>query len=540
MKINGYTLTYEPDGFEDTNTPLYSELQVPFGDHVLMDMGGTTSQYSFNIILKDNEIKDIVGMIDGYKLVYIEYGDLEGFFYVTQFDRNWVKNMTNYKLVSFKVTGYMGSGDSYLKLGHFSDNQKTDYTLTQTEIVSLPAYYVSKVSEAYDYQITTTTNTGKYINYYIAPDMDITFKASNDILSNGCIKVYKNGNRIYGNTNVDGEIIIDTNLYKYTVLDNNASYVMSVKDYTGTVVGYISDTLNSVKGADTYISINPFRTVLKVNHTKYIFKVNKPYVEITKSPNYISPTLSNRAYALKPNTTIGTRHLTTIGVATLCRDTTIGAGTPPSGLNHVLSPGFIKHTGTDTITRTTFTTQMNINGPNGFTENTERNFLLHSTVVPQYIVSTDWTKINFSDRTDGATYNGLTNYVSSSTADATITAPLNIPFTGYYDIYLMASNYDTCPAGTYEFYINTVLKGTTSQLSWTTSDTKANFVYLGNHVFYASANPQSFQIKLKTGKIGVFYLVAIPTNNYYLNVNRTPYEYVCSAFMDTNESFEVY
>jgi len=538
MKINGYTLTYEPDGFEDTNTPLYSELQVPFGDHVLMDMGGTTSQYSFNLILKDNEIKDIIGMIDGYKLVYIEYGDLEGFFYVTQFDRNWVKNMTNYKLVSFKVTGYMGTGDIYLKLGHFSDSQKTDYTTEELEYICIPEYYTSKPSETRDFEITTTTSTGKHLSYYINQTQDLLFKASNNILTDGCLKLFKNGVRIYGNDNSDGEIIVDTNLNTYIYPHNNATYVFTVKDYQGTVVDTISDGLNSVNGDDTYILSNPFRTVLKANHTKYIYKPNRNWFEIQKTPQDITHTPKTIALATKPNVTIGTRHLTTLDPATLMVDTTIAGGTPPTTLSYLNSPGFIKYSSGDINSICTFTTQINTQPLSGFYAHTGRNYMLHTSILPQFIVSSDWTKVNFTDRTNGATYNGVANYVSSATVDATLTKTLAPSLSGIYDIYLMASNYDTCPAGTYEFYIDGVLKGTTSQLSWTTSDTKANFIYLGTHSL--STSGKEFKIKLKTGKIGVFYMVMFLNSKYAdVGIPKAPYQNICSAFMDTNESFEV-
>ena len=543
MKINGYTLTYEPESLENTNTSLYGELQVPFGDHVIMDMGGTTSQYSFDIILKDDEIRDIRGMIDGYKLIYLEFGDVEGFFYVTQFDMNWIKKMANYELVSFKVSGYLGKGDIYLKLAHFSDNQKTDYTTPDVEYICVPEYYTSKVSETRDYEVTLTTSSGKHLSYYIDQDLDVYFKASNNIFTEGLLKIWKGGRRIYGNDNSDGEIIIDTNLHTYTFPHNNASYVFTVKDYQGNVVDTISDTLNSVLGDDTYISNSPFRTTLKANHTKYLFKPNRNYIELLKSPNNIGHTPKVYNFVTKPNVTIGTRHLTTLNPATLMVDTGLAAGTPPTTISYINSPGFVKYTTGGNGSICSFSTQINTHPLSGFYANTERNYLLHTSTVPIFINSADWTSSEFTARTDGATYNGVTNYMSSATANATLTktiAAKGLGPSGYYDIYLMASNYDTCPAGTYQFLLDSVVKASTSQLTWTTSDTKANFVYLGNHLLPASA-AHTFQIQLKTGKLAIFYLMLYPSTNYYSSdYRRTPYENICSAFMDTNEAFEVY
>jgi hypothetical protein len=544
MKINGYQLVYEPDALEKTNASLFSELQVPFGDHVIMDMGGTTSQYSFNLILKDDEIEDISGMINGYKLIYLEYGDIEGFFYVTQFDMNWVKNMDNYKIVSFKVSGYLANGDIYLKLAHFSDKQKTDYTTADNEYICIPEYYTSKPSEARDYEVTITTS-GKHLSYYINQDLDVFFKASNNIFTEGLLKIWKNGKRLYGNSNVDGEIIVDTNLHTYTFPHNNATYTFTVKDYQANVVDTISDTLNYVNGDDTHISNSPFRTTLKANHTKYLFKPNKNYIEILKTPNDISHTAKVYNFVTKPNVTIGTRHLTTLDPATLMVDTSIAAGTPPTTISYINGPGWVKYTSGNTATFT-FTTQINTHPLSGFYGNTERNYIGHcfpSQLSPIFINTGDWTSSGFTARTDGATYEGVTNYMSSETANATLTktiAAQGLGPTGYFDIYMMASNYGTCPAGTYEFYVDAVLKGTTSQLNWTAADTKANFVYLGNH-FLNTSSAHTFQLKLKTGKIGVFYLMLYPsTRSYPIEFKRTPYEEICSAFMDTNEAYEVY
>ena len=539
MKINGYTLTYEPESLENTNTSLYGELQVPFGDHVIMDMGGTTSQHSFDIILKDDEIRDIKGMIDGYKLIYLEFGDVEGFFYVTQFDMNWIKKMTNYELVSFKVTGYLANGDIYLKLAHFSDNQKTDYTTTDIEYICIPEYYTSKPSSARDFEVTATTSSGKHLSYYINQDLDVYFKASNNIFTEGLLKLWKSGKRLYGNDNSDGEIIIDTNLHKYTFPHNNATHVFTVKDYQGNIVDTISDTLNYVNGDDTYISNSPFRTTLKANHTKYLFKPNRNYIELLKSPNNIGHTPKVYNFVTKPNVTIGTRHLTTLDPATLMVDTTLAAGTVPTYLSYINSPGWVKYSTGDYGSICTFSTQINTHPRNGFASNTERNYLLHTTIIPQFILSGDWTSSGFTARTDGATYNGVTNYMSSATANATLTKTITPAISGTYDIYIMASNYDTCPAGTYEFYIDSVLKGTTSQLIWTTGDTKANFIYLGEHSL--STSGKEFKIKLISGKIGVFYLVMFLNSKYGdVGIPKSPYQNICSAFMDTNEAFEVY
>lgn len=537
MKINNYTLTYDPQSMEQTNTSLYSELQVPFGDNILLDMGGTSKKYDMDVILVDDEIRDIRGMIDGYKLIYIEFGDVEGFFYVTQFDLSWIKKSSKQEFASFKMSGYL-SESSYLKIGSFSDNQKTDFDLTQTELISLPEYYVSKVSETSDYEITNTTQSGKHLLYFLDPEFDIKFKADKSLIKDGNIRVTKNGIRIYENDKSNYDMVVDTNLNTYTSLYNNASYILECKDYGGNNVYYLSDGLNSVLGTDTHISINPFRTTLKINHTTFLIKPNRNFIEILKSPQNITHTTKNIGFASKPDVAVGTKQLTTTTPAPLMFDRSIAAGTPPTEVIHTHSPLFVKHTLGDTSILGTFTTQANSHPYNGFYNGTERNYLLTSNTVPQFITS--WTSSGFTSRTDGATYNGITNYMSSSTANSTLTSTLTVPYTGYYDIYIMASNYNTCPIGTYEFYIDSVLKVGTANLRWAITDTKANFVYLGNYFLNTGGNPHSFQIKLKTGKLGVFYLMAYPTNAFYTNESRKPpYEQIGTTFMDTNECYEV-
>lgn len=531
MKINNYTLTYDPQSMEQSNTSLYSELQVPFGDNILLDMGGTSKKYDMDVILVDDEIRDIRGMIDGYKLIYIEFGDVEGFFYVTQFDLSWIKKSSKQEFASFKMSGYL-SESSYLKIGSFSDNQKTDFDLTQTELISLPEYYVSKVSETSDYEITNTTQSGKHLLYFLDPEFDIKFKADKSLIKDGNIRVTKNGLRIYENDKSNYDMVVDTNLNTYTSLYNNASYILECKDYGGNNVYYLSDGLNSVLGTDTYISINPFRTTLKINHTTFLIKPNRDFIEILKTPQNITHTTKNIGVAINPDVAVGTKQLTTTTPAPLMFDRNLAGGTPPIELIHTHTPLFGKFTINDTSLMGTFTTQANTQPYNGFYNNTERNYIMHNRYPAIYSPASGWTLTNFTARTDGSVYNGIANYVSSSTANATTSKAITT-LAGDYDVYVMSSNYDTCPVGTYEFYIDSVLEVGTSELSWTVSDTKANFVYLGNYTLTAASH--TFGFKLISGKLGLFYLVLVPTS---LGLGCA-YENACSAFMDTNECYEV-
>jgi len=184
MKINTYQLTYDPMGLSESYTPDFSEQQVPFGDNIVYDKHSVMVEYSFDMVLLNDEINDITGMLEQSRLCHMDFDEMHGFFYVKKFDKTWVKMIDDVRIASYTVDGYYLGHRPYLKLSWFHNHHKTDYAVPVLNETLVPVDYVSRISQQASYELWGTDG-GLY--YFDSPPGKIKFKADDDIFMNGCI-----------------------------------------------------------------------------------------------------------------------------------------------------------------------------------------------------------------------------------------------------------------------------------------------------------------------------------------------------------------
>lgn len=193
MKINTYQLTYDPMGLTESITPAYAEQQVPYGENIVYDKDSIITEYAFDMILVGDEINDVNGMLEQSRLCHMDFDEMHGFFYVTKFDKSWVKMIDSLRVVSYTLSGYYLGHRPYLKLTWFRNHHKTDFNVPTLNETLIPADYVTRVSQWASYQLMGTDGL---VNYYDSPPGKIKFKATDDIFMNGCIHATEFNNQL--------------------------------------------------------------------------------------------------------------------------------------------------------------------------------------------------------------------------------------------------------------------------------------------------------------------------------------------------------
>lgn len=532
MIINGYQLVRDPVTVTESRTPQYTEMQVPFGDKIIFDENSVDGSYSFNLILVNDEIEDIKGMIEGYRIIHINFDKFYGFMYVTKFETEWIKMLSNVRYASVSLEGYYSS-NMYLKLGHFSSSQKTDFTTEIIEYISLPDEFVNKVSETADFVVPDNTRTDD-ISYFQDITGDLYFRPDPEIFKDGCIRVYNDptttttNNQVFNDTNEDCVLTVDTGLYKYKFLNNCATLVANVYDPSGTRVTYIADSIDNCLGVDKKLKYNPFCTEVKANHTTYRFKPNREYYELIGNTTHVYFQSRDIYISCKPTCDVGSYELTTASPTTIMQDIRIAAGTPSYSIDYLYSPGYVGYREGKT-SQYKFTTETRRHPKQGFYADSERIFHGLTEYDPIVIEWDDWdSSTGYTHGTNGATYNGLANYMETSTNGSYCSKALTLD-EGSYDIFAMLRT----NTHTFSLTIDSTVEYTAPPFS----NTMANNVYLGN---YDLDGTHTFKITDISGTSGlnfhIYEMIIMPTN---LGTG-TPWEQICSAFLDTYEAYEMY
>lgn len=526
MKINNYQLVYDPEGLDEEVEISYNELDIPFGDRIVFDGDRVVQKHTFDLFLKDNEIKDVIGMIKGSRLIYIDYKEFLGWFYITNYTLTWVKNMDGYKIASYSIEGYY-LGQVYLKLGHFSNGSVRDYDLSHPEVVSLHSTYCTKISD------TTPTTTEGSINQYLNPTSAIYFKGNSSLMKDGLITCKKGTTPIYQHELFGQDWTIDNQLKKLVIKYNDANKIFEFKNSAGTLITTISDNLNYLVDGDVQLKYGPFRSNIKGNHSNVICKAHQPYIEFEKTPSPLIFDTKRFAISIKPSINVGTLTPTTSNPQTIILDRSIG-GTVPTTLQNQNSPGFLFTDYNDTNPYYLFSDCMQTMYTNGFYPNTSRNFLgnsVNSTI--KYSPVADWSTGGMSLQTDGASYYGLANYYYSSTNGNYVEVTINMPYTGYYDIYLMCMN--GVATGSLDFFIDTVSKGT---FNMATSYHYAQYLYLGNYSLASGNRVFKVQNSSSATHLGLWYMLLVPTHDTG-DVSGFCDRDIRMALNDTNVGYEV-
>lgn len=529
MIINGYQLVRDPVTVTESRTPQYTEMQVPFGDKIIFDGNSVDGSYSFNLILVNDEIEDIKGMIEGYRIIHINFDKFYGFMYVTKFETEWIKMLSNVRYASVSLEGYYSS-NMYLKLGHFSSSQKTDFTTEIIEYISLPDEFVNKVSETADFVVSDNTRTDD-ISYFQDITGDLYFRPDPEIFKDGCIRVYNDptttttNNRVFNDTNEDCVLTVDTGLYKYKFLNNNATLVANVYDPSGTNVTYIADSIDNCLGVDKKLKYNPFCTEVKANHTTYRFKPNREYYELIGNTTYVYFESRDIYIPCKPTCDVGSYELTTASPTTIMQDIRIASGTPPYTINYLYSPGYVGYREGKT-SQYQFTTETRRHPKQGFYADSERIFHGLTEYDPTVIEYDDWDSSTGYSNISGTSYNGLTTGKSTNTIGNYCSKSITLD-EGSYDVFAMLRT----STDSFKFTIDT-----TDEYSGTCTSSYACNVYLGNYDL--SSGSHTFKLTKTTGtsNFHIYELIIMPTN---LGTG-TPWEQICSAFLDTNEAYEMY
>jgi len=524
FKINGYTLTYGPQTMEETNNVDMVELQVPYGDKVIVDGGSIQQEVTFEVTLRDEEINDIKGMIEAYRLIHIDFGDYYGWFYVKKFDISWIKYLNGHKIATYSMGGYY-IGDNYLSCSWFSGYQETDFNLTKPTIVYLPNTYVSKETLAEDY-------VRGLLDVYLDPVGDLKFKANPNIFANGCNTLYTNKGVVYYNTKDWSVLGIDNKSLRVEAQYDDFASICEINDISGNTYTSITDNLDDLGYSDVILKHGAFKSVLTLNHCKIIVDAFKDHVEIIPGPQALTLDDTDITVVSKTTDSYGTQTPTIDEPQSVLIDSRIGANTPEY-VDFTQSPGYIHFDTTSSRCYCLVSTQTTTQPRNGILGYTERNYVLVSDVVPIYGSVSDWALVgSWTAQTDGNTYDGPADYVytTSNAAHATITKTISNP--GFYDIYVVASNQSASVSTEWKFYLDTVDQGT---ITTTTSQQHAQIVYMGNHDLDSGSH--TFKVAPTiVGGLRLWYLLLVPTD---LDSGDSLDKNIRAVMKDTRMAFEV-
>lgn len=532
MKINGYTLKYDPEGLDETNEADILELSVPYKGTILYDQNTIKQTSKFSVTLYGNEIEDIIGMWQTSRTFYIDYKHYVGFFYATKFDISWIKDYNTHRVISVDIEGYFLGKSPYFKLTYFVNPQKLDFDVPTNVVVTLPQDYTSKGTNW-----TSTTIPGidsdvsKMVDY---DDNEIFFKGSEQLFCDGACwykdgTTYSTAKRFYKDKiKYDSNVIwVSNNLLKFKITKADANRLLDVYAYDDTFICTITDGLGSLTDSDITLKNDMFYPQIKLNHLELELGLNRYHIELLKSRTNLEWTQKRFLVPTHYLNTVGSMVLTTQNPAPMVLDRNIG-GTLPTMMNYYYTPGFIHFNEGEGVVFVSFTNNQETQPTTGiWGESAGRHYLMFLKRNILYSPKSEWTVSgSWTSMTDGVNYNGVANYSKSSSTTAYLEANKTLPYVGTdikYDIYLMVKN---CTTGTGSFKWNR--NGADIRtISFGASQQNAYFVHIDSYT-PTDAN-ESYRVYPVSGTMGFFYMLIVPTLQ----------DTIGGALSDTRQSYGV-
>lgn len=537
MEINGYEIRFDPIGLDET-WELQSDVKdVPYGDVVIYDKVESRSGYTFDLVLVNDEIESIVGMISRYHLIHILYKHFDGWFFVTSIEESWMKDIEGMRLISFKVSG-LYIGNHHLTVGTYQMYQKTDFDLIPfTNVRIPPTSYTSKITPTTS---ISTSGTRGDLPTFVDEDNLIHFMATRDIFYTGLnITTLSSGKQIFTTQSPTENVNIDNGIINISsIVGTPSSNSLKIYDSSSTEVVSLTTTDMDCENNERTVSPGQFKTTLRQRYAEYTAKYGMHHIRIDTPVEDITVPTRRLIIPIAPDVEPGAGYLHTDDPTGFPIDTS-GYNVSGQDIRNLHSPGHLYYDPTSP------TTSYILSCP--FLQERTR-YQIPASDEPWYIGRCtpelifgdfdSWTKSSgtWNEYTNGNTYYGPTNYWQGDSSSATNTMYKNIslPTNGIYDVWLLASRLSIGVDVGFTLDINSGGFSETGTLPVSYSTT-ASWIYFGAYSLSSGSNLFTLSVPQSIGGRFYEYLI-IPRSG---SEGDSSYEVMMDAIGDMNTSFEI-
>ncbi len=537
MEINGYALRYDPIGLDEDYEIEHDPQHIPYGETVIYDMGKTRMAYSFDMVLIGDEIEAIIGMITSYHLIHLNYKHLDGWFFVTNLTKSWIKDYNTHRLISFKVGGlYIGNHN--LTVGTYQMYQKTDFDLIPFTNVRIPP--TSYTSKTIPTTSMTTSGTRGDLPTFIDEDSLIHFMATNDIFYTGLnITTLSSGKQIFTTQSPTENVNIDNGIISISsIVGTPSSNSLKIYDSSSTEVVSLTTADMDCENNERVVTPGQFKTKIRQRYTEYTTKYGTHHIRIDAPVEAITVPTRRLIIPIAPDVEPGAGYLHTSDPTGFPIDTN-GYNVSGQDIRNLHSPGHLYYDPTNP------TTSYILACP--FLQERTR-YQIPASDEPWYVGRCtpelifgdfdSWTKSSgtWNEYTNGNTYYGPTNYWQGDSSGATNTMYKNItlPTSGIYDIWLLASRLSVGVDVGFTLDINSGGFSETGTLPVAYSTT-ASWIYFGAYSLSSGSNLFTLSVPQSIGGRFYEYLI-IPRSG---SEGDSAYEVMMDATGDMSTSFEI-
>lgn len=540
MRINGYEVRYGVTNLDTSYSPDAQITKIPYKDRIISDEQTFDQTFSFELVLANEEIDAVTGMLQMSRIIHLDYSTLNGFFYVTGWEESWIKDMpqNNLRLVTYKVDGYYLGKSRYVNINYFSNYQRTDWPLECPSLVTLVSEDVDRINQTPDY--LRFGHTGE-VMVFKDPTSRIYFRALPSSLID-TMQLWDGEERLYKDRdyyNSDDDVYLINPLIKAKV---NFEDPNSVITFSGFCDDYcsISHPSNDIDYTDIDFTLGVDESNIRIDFTNYRMRYGANFVEILKTPQEVGWVPKRFSISTNPNEEYGYMEPSTTNPCTMFMDRSIGSNSPTQ-LQYASDPGFIQWNPEDNVSTVSATSIQQIHPCDGFYADTERNYIAFIPTAPIYLDSWDcqYSGPNVRDQNyfwDGQRFNGSPHYTAFSWQTADISAYQSVHFyeTGTYNIFCMVRNPSLSTPATFKLLIGGVDQGTVT----VPADNTTYIVNLTDMDGLEITEGDNVDVRftLKSGTVNFHYLVLVPTR---LSNRDSPYETVRSIFNDVRQNIEI-
>ncbi len=537
MIINGFRLRYDPVGMEEETSLEHDKRIVPYGDLVIYDKKCHRNEVSFDMILVGGEIEDIVGMIQSYRLIHLEYKHYNGWFYVTSMNKSWIKDVPRGRVVSYKLGGIY-IGNQYLRMGVFKTYQFTDFNIPQDPVIVVPGTsFATEITQPSTF--TRTGFGGEVLRCFRGVIEDIYFKGIKRIFNDGFCIMDVNNRRVYHECSPEGIVNINNKFLSFlsgTNVLNELGVLRISRDNTHILTIFSMGNISRYDERTLYP--HPINPKAKLNYADLYMKYGTNYIEINPKHRELRVTPVHMYIATNPTIAIGTFRRHRENPQPFIIDT-LGWNNEHQRLSQDLCPGYIHRKSNDIGSFVMGSNNIIDHGRDNIPRNTERWFIGHVDTTRiiispsiEWTLGTGWTR-----HTDGTTYFGTANYARTNTANPIIVVR-NIPVSGEYAIWLMVSRLHNPPNAVVNMVGRINFGGIVQNFTIPIADgNESGWAFMGTHLLASGAH--NFQIDIVSGGgnfLHLYQMIIVPVS---IPSEDTGFSTMQDAISDTNIAIEI-